>query len=99
MSIHKILIRMCFPADENMTYELFFDMNDHNKARLCSGYHMRMACRRSVFDPRTREFIFGVKTWLSTLETVYLLWDVVAQWLERRLETWANLFTPHCLCL
>ena len=39
------------------------------------------------------------KTWLSTLETVYLLWGVVARWLERRFETWARSFTPHCLHL
>ena len=32
----------------------------------------------------------GVKTWLSTLETVYLLWGVVAR---------ASSFNPHRLCL
>ena len=39
------------------------------------------------------------KTWLSPLETVYLLRGVVAQWLERRFKTWARSFTPHCLRL
>ena len=43
--------------------------------------------------------ILGAKTWLSTLETAYLLWGVVAQWLERRFKTWESSFAPHCLCL
>ena len=33
-----------------------------------------------------------------TLERVYRLWGVVAQWLERRFETWASSLAPHCLC-
>ncbi len=37
------------------------------------------------------------KTWLSTLETVYHLWTLVAQWLERRFEICASSFTPYCL--
>ena len=36
-----------------------------------------MARRRSWFDPHTRHVILGVKIWLSTLETVYLLCGVV----------------------
>ena len=40
-----------------------------------------------------------VKTWLSTLAIVYLLWGVVAQWLECRFETWTSSFTPQCLGL
>ena len=30
---------------------------------------------------------------------MYLLWGVVAPWMERRFKTWAGSFTPHCLCL
>ena len=30
---------------------------------------------------------------------MYLLWGVVAEWLERRFETWASSFIPHCPCL
>ena len=44
-------------------------------------------------------YILGVQNWLLTLETVYLLWGVVAQWLELRFKTWASSFTPHYLCL
>ena len=41
-----------------------------------------------------------LKTWLSTLETVYLLWGaVLVQWLERRFETWSSSFTQHFLWL
>ena len=52
----------------------------------------------SILQP-VRHFIVGVQTWLSTLEALYRLRGVVAQWLERRFETWARSFTPHYLCL
>ena len=45
--------------------------------------------------PRPDMFYCSCKKWLSTLEIV----GVVAQCSERRFETWANLFTPQCLCL
>ena len=53
----------------------------------------RLACRHLGFDRQNRHVILGVKTLLSTLETVCLLWDVVAQWLECRFKTWASSFT------
>ena len=41
-----------------------------------SAWH---AIVRGSIPARTRRVILGVKTWLSTLDTSYLLWGVVAQ--------------------
>ena len=38
--------------------------------------------RGSILGP---DVILDVKTWLSILKTMFLLWGVVAQWLEWRL--------------
>ena len=40
---------------------------------LCKGQHIRLARRRTRFSTRSRHGIFYVKTWLSTLGTVYIL--------------------------
>ena len=63
-----------------------------------SGQHISLSCRHSGFNPQTTHVILGVKTWLSTLETVSISL-VVAEWLERHFKTWASSFTPRCQCL
>ena len=67
---------------------------------MCHAHGPCLARRHSGFDPpNSQAFYSSVQTWLSTLEAVYRLRCVVAQWLERRSKTWARFFTPCCLGL
>ena len=100
--------RSCFLCD-------YFTKNEYENCILSSfeARHIRLAGHRSGFDPRNRRvtshFVSGVKTWVSTLETVYIFWGVVAQWLECRFEAfiacvfWMRHYKPlvpsiWCLC-
>ena len=73
------------------------------KTEICSGVVVGTSAWHAVgqgsIPAWTRHVLSAVKMLLSTSETVYLLWSVVAQWLKRHFETWASLFTPHCPCL
>ena len=69
----------------------------------CISFHTRKSCFKHDLHHSKISWVvwcnnnyskYALKTWLSTLETVYLLRGVVAYWLERRFEELGKFIHP-----